>query len=470
MSALASGQRSAGTARVPGSFRDPAGFLFYRDGVLYRQVDRSHAAAYEEAKSSGLYDSLVGSGRLIPHDEVDVPGAEPERAHRVLRPEKVAFISYPYEWCFGQLRDAALLTLDVQHAALDHGMSLRDASAYNVQFHRGRPVLIDTLSFEPLAGGRPWVAYRQFCQHFLAPLALMSLVDVRLAALLRSHLDGIPLDLAARLLPGRTKLRGGLLLHLHQHARSQQRHAETGASRASTGGSFGLQAFRGLVDSLRKTVARLDVQPEGSTWVDYYRGDSYTDEALAQKERVVAELVDRRRPGTVWDLGANTGRFARLAAERGASALAVEGDPVAVEAGWRHEADAPTGRLLHLVTDLANPAPALGWGHAERESLTARGPADLVLALALVHHLAIAGNVPLERIAAWFAELGRDLLVEFVPKRDPKVQVLLASREDVFERYSPAGFEAAFGSFLTLVERFEIGGSQRTLYHYRREV
>lgn len=454
------------TRTAGGSFRDPAGFVFTHEDTLYRHVTPQGEPFYRALMDSGLSPHLVERGLLIAHREVEVktsPGAV-----AVLQPERVPFVSFPYEWCFSQLKAAALATLDIQAAAMEHGCSLRDASAYNIQFVGTRPLLIDTLSFEPLPQGRPWVAYRQFCQHFLAPLALMSLVDVRLAGLLRTHLDGLPLNLAARLLPGRSKLRGGLLLHLHQHARSQQRHAGTGASQDSTGGKFSQQALQGLIESLRKTVARLDVQPEGSTWVNYYAGDSYTEDALAHKERLVASVLDERQPKTVWDLGANTGRYARLAAERGATALAIEGDPVAVEAGWRHEADAPTGRMLHLVADLGNPSPALGWAHAERESLTQRGPADLVLALALVHHLAIAGNVPLGRVAAWFAELSREVLVEFVPKSDPKVEGLLASREDVFADYSPAGFESAFDAHFTRVDRFDIPGSDRALYHYRR--
>ena len=213
---------------VPGSFRDPRGFLFHREGVLYRHVDASAAADYDLFESSGLRASLHDAGLLIPHE--DDPALAAERgAARVLRPEVVPFISYPYEWSFSQLRDAALLTLRLQSTAMDHGMSLRDASAYNVQFHRGRPLLIDTLSFERAAEGTPWVAYRQFCQHFLAPLALMSYRDVRLGLMLRDHLDGVPLDLAASLLPRRAQARPPLQLHLFLHAKSQRRHAADGA-------------------------------------------------------------------------------------------------------------------------------------------------------------------------------------------------------------------------------------------------
>jgi hypothetical protein len=217
--------RMQNNERLAASFRDPSGFLFTRDGVLYRQVNQSYAGHYRKIMDTGLYEQLVKAKKLIPHEEVDVQPAAPEIADRVLRPERVGFISYPYEWSFSQLKDAALLTLSIQKIALAREQSLKDASAYNIQFHQGRPVLIDTLSFEPYEEGSPWIAYRQFCQHFLAPLALMAFTDVRLNQLLRVYIDGIPLDLAASLLPVRTRFNPGLLMHLHLHAGAQKKYA-----------------------------------------------------------------------------------------------------------------------------------------------------------------------------------------------------------------------------------------------------
>src|SRR5687768_6819073 len=190
--------------RVDGSFRDPGCFLFRRDGTLYRQVNASARNDFEALSSSGLYQDLTERGLLVPHRQVDLSLADDPDAIAVIAPEPIAFVSYPYEWCFGQLRDAALLTLEAQLRALERGMVLRDASAYNVQFRDAHPVFIDTLSFGRYVEGEPWVAYRQFCEHFLAPLALMSATDVRCAQLLRHYLDGIPLDLASALLPTRS--------------------------------------------------------------------------------------------------------------------------------------------------------------------------------------------------------------------------------------------------------------------------
>lgn len=461
-------EASSRTSPLGGSFRDPSGFLYERDGVLLRQVHRSFADEYDAVVASGLYEALFEAGLLVRHEEVDLGlAADPARAHRVLRPERLGFISYPYEWCPGQRRDAALATLRIQDLALDHGMSLRDATAFNVQFVRGRPVLIDSLSFGRRVEGEPWVAYQQFCRHFLAPLALETIVDVRLGALLRTDVDGVPLDLASNVLPGRTKLSPGLMTHIHMQARSQ-RDTEVDPDAQQRKVAFSDRAMRGLVDGLRGLVGKLTWDSGHTTWSDYYaEAGHYSDAAMQDKVAGVEAFLDDVRPSTVWDLGANTGRFSQLAVDRGASVLAFDIDHGAVEAAWREVAG--SGRdLLPLVLDLANPSPGVGWANAERDALIDRGPADAVLALALVHHLAIGNNVPLDRIVAHLLQLGRDVLVEFVPKDDPKVRVLLATRQDVFADHTVEVFEAAAERHGEIVSRRPVRDSGRVLYHLRR--
>ena len=242
-------------ARLPGSFRDPAGFMFQRGGTLFRQVNRSYEATFATLMDSGLYARLVEDGLLIPHETVDLDLAPAPEAAAVVRPAQLKFVSYPFEWSFSQLKAAALATLHVQRRALDYGLSLKDASARNIQLHEGRPRLIDTLSFERYEPGFPWVGYRQFCQHLLAPLAVMAYTDVRLGALLQSHLDGVPLDLASRLLPWRSRLRPGLLMHLHLHSRAQARAATSTRKRADLAGRMSRRRLDALLESLESAVA-----------------------------------------------------------------------------------------------------------------------------------------------------------------------------------------------------------------------
>jgi hypothetical protein len=457
---------------VSSSFRDPSGFVFTRDGILYRQVNTPYRDHYDLLIGSGLYQALVEAGLLVPHEEAELSLAPTEDAYRVLRPERIPFVSYPYEWCFGQLKDAALATLRIQRMAMDHGMSLRDGSAFNIQFRAGTPVLIDTLSFERLREGSPWVAYRQFCQHFLAPLALASYRDVRLMQLARVHIDGLPLDLAAGLLPFRARLRLPLLLHVFLHARSQLRHQADAVGVASgrerRARPFTVKAFHGLIDSLERGVAKLKWRPGSSAWAGYYaEAESYSPEAMDHKQHLVAEFLDRADGHSAWDLGANTGLFSRMARARGYHTVAFDLDPAAVEANYGQVVRDGESDLLPLVMDLVNPSPGIGWENRERQSLSQRGPTDLVLALALVHHLAIGNNVPLERLAFFFHELCTWLIIEFVPKSDPKVQGLLAVREDVFPRYTQDGFERAFEERFDIQASEQIKDSDRVLYLMR---
>lgn len=452
---------------LPASFRDPAGFLFTLDSVLYRQVNQSYRNNFDHLLNSGLYERLVKSRALVAHQPAaGIPSPAPELAYQIIQPERIPFISYPYEWSFSQLKDAALLTLSIQKKALDAGMALKDASAYNIQFRGSRPVLIDTLSFEIYVEGQPWVAYRQFCQHFLAPLALMALSDVRLNQLSRVYIDGVPLDLAARLLPWQSRLNFGLGMHIHTHAGAQKRYAGEAvrASNAAAGRNMSKMALLGLIDNLENTIRKLDWKPQGTEWGDYYTATNYTTEGFEQKRELVRTFLARIQPRTVWDLGANTAEFSQLAAEQGAYTIAWDIDPAAVEKAYRAAKKAKSAALLPLVQDLTNPSPALGWHHQERMSLSERAPVDVVLALALVHHLAISNNLPLSSLAAMFAQTSRWLIIEFVPKEDSQVQRLLASREDIFPAYHRTGFEDAFRQYFTIHEAVDIPSTRRTLY------
>lgn len=446
---------------VPASFRDPDGFLFRREGRLYRQINSSYLADYRGLMDSGLYQELTESGLLIPHEETAEPMASPE-ASMVVRPETIKFISYPYEWSFSQLQDAALTTMSIEKKALAHGMSLKDASAYNIQFRGCRPVMIDTLSFERYREGEPWVAYRQFCQHFLAPLALMSHTDIRLGQLLRVYIDGVPLDLASRLLPGKTKLALGLATHIHLHAQAQRKYSDKPAKPA--GGKMSRMAFLGLINNLESTTRKLEWKPEGTEWGDYYTATNYSDASLEHKTQLVAEYLEKASPKTVWDLGANTGRFSRIAAERGIPTIAFDIDPAAVELNYLDCRKRDEKSMLPLLSDLTNPSPAIGWQNRERQSLIERGPCDTALALALVHHLAIGNNLPFDRIADFLAGICRTLIIEFVPKTDSQVQRLLATREDIFPGYNREGFEPAFSARFAILASTPVKGCERTLY------
>jgi hypothetical protein len=450
------------------SFRDPAGFVYLHEGDLRRQVNSVYRAHYDRLFTSGLYDELVRHRLLVAHEELEADPSAPPLAYKVIRPERVDFISYPYEWCFSQYQDAAMLALEVERRALARGMTLKDSSAYNVQFRAGRPILIDTLSFEIHKEGEPWGGYRQFCEHFLAPLALMSLVDHRLNQLCRANIDGIPLDLAARLLPRRTHLRFGLNLHVHLHALLQRSRSAAKDATEAARGRVSTTARLGLIDSLSATVSRLKWRPRNLGWASYYKESPYSPEEFHRKTRLVAEFLDRIGPRRVWDLGANTGAFSELASSRGFPTISLDFDPACVEriylqAKQRHETN-----LLPLLLDFLNPSPPSGWLNQERASIFERGKPDLVLALALIHHLAFSGNQPLENLAEFFDRLTPWLVIEFVPETDPEVIALRARRRGIHHAFDRDHFEKCFGRHFTMILAEPLSEGGRIVYLMRR--
>lgn len=451
-----------GSGNIPSSFRDPSGFLFLQDGKIYRQINTIYQEDYQKLIGSGLYKELVDDGFLIPHEEVKVECPKPDDAFKIIQPEQLSFISYPYEWSFSQLKDAALTTLQIQKKALEHGMSLKDCSAYNIQFQKGRPIFIDSLSFEIYREGQPWVAYRQFCQHFLAPLALMSFTDIRLNQLAHTYIDGIPLDLASSLLPLKTKLRFSLLSHIHLHARSQKRYADKPV--AMNDRRLSNMALRGLVDNLESSIRKLKWRHQDTEWADYYEDTNYSSDALKHKQELVANFIEEIRPKNVWDLGANIGLFSRIASQKGIPTISFDIDPASVEKNYLKCVNNGSSSTLPLLIDLTNPSPAIGWRNEERMSLLERGPADTALALALIHHLAISNNLPLDMIAEFFGQICNSLIIEFVPKDDSQVQRLLRTREDIFPNYTREVFELEFEKFFMIRQQVNIRDSKRILY------
>lgn len=447
--------------QIKASFRDPSGFIFKKDGVVYRQINKAYQKEYDLLISSGLFEKLTKEGLLINHEEVSGYRDNPE-AYKIIKPEQIPFISYPYEWSFSQLKDAATATLKIQEIALEHGMSLKDSSAYNIQFYKGKPVFIDTLSFEIYKEGTPWVGYRQFCQHFLAPLALMAHKDLRFGLLSQIHIDGIPLDFAANILPTKTKFSMGLGTHLHLHSRSQTKKAETNIKEAKRSLSLGRQLA--ILDNLKSTVKSLKLPKQKTVWQDYYDNTNYTSKATKEKQEIISDWIKKIKPKTLWDAGANDGTFSQLASTQKIFTVATDFDHLAVENAYLKTKERKDIFLLPLIIDMTTPSPAIGWENLERDSFLKRSSFDLTLCLALIHHLAIANNLPLAFIAELLSKHTEKLIIEFVPKEDSNTQKLLASREDIFPNYNEKSFEEEFSAYFKILDKRKISQSHRTLY------
>ena len=446
---------------IPSSFRDPAGFVFRQEGVIKRLVMEYGRLDHQLFLSSGLEERLVRQGLIVEHRSEAVPGTKRDGIFSILVPRQIPFISYPYEWSFDELKDAALLTLQVQEEALACGMSLKDATAFNVQFVGAKPIFIDLLSFEPDDGG-PWVAYEQFCRHFLGPLLLMHHRDATANRFLRTDLDGFPIGLVSRLLPWRTWLSPDTLVNVHLHARSLVR--DRGTAKGGAGSKkAGLK--KNLLASLRSAVEGLRAPRAQGVWADYStHRPHYTDDALDMKQRLVGDVLHSRQPKLVFDLGANNGIYSQLAAHTGCYCVAFDSDAGCVNHHYLSAKARASEVVLPLVMNFENPSPSAGFHLEERSSLADRGPADLALVLALVHHLRLTVRVPFVRIASFLAGLANSALIEFVPLSDPMAQLLLRGRTGGMEDYTLTGFLEAFERYFVLSHQADLPGTSRSLW------
>jgi len=455
----------------PGSFRDRNGRVVRHGDGVYRVLSPPALAEWDALAATGFFRRFADEGRIVvtrrlaPDEEPTLPDRDCWAA--VLRHDVVPFVSYPYEWCFGMLRDAALLQLDLLLAALDEDFVLKDASPYNVLWIGTEPVFIDVASFERLAPGAPWTGYRQFCELTLYPLLLQAYRGVAFQPWLRGSIDGISAADASRLFSLRDRLRPGVLAHVVLQARAQARFAVAGVDvrRDLARAGFHTALIVANVRRLRKLVGRLAWTPATSAWSEYQTASPYSVEDREAKERFVRDVAGTRRRRLAWDLGANTGHFSRLVAPHADCVVALDGDHVAVERMYTALRADGQRTIVPLVMDLASPSPGLGWRNAERATLAERGRPDLVLALALLHHLVITGNVPLPEALDWLAGLGDELVIEFVGRDDPMVETLLRNKTERYEDYDPALLERCLSARGRIVRRERLPGGTRTLYH-----
>jgi hypothetical protein len=451
------------------SFRDNAGFVFYCDGIAYRRINIAYRETWEQLMNSGLYERLIAEGLLIPHEIVDVKEYWDESAFLTIKPRQIPFIVYPFEWSFSQLKDAALATLKILERAFEYEMTLRDASAYNIQFIDGKPLLIDTLSLGIYREGEPWGAYGQFCRHFLGPLSLTVFCGSDLTRSLQKHaLDGIDLALVSRLLPLKTRFFFGLGMHIHLHSKKIKDSAITKAITIKRNTVFSEAAFQGLFSNLTSCIKKLRSNGHASEWSEYYDEFSYSLEAFTAKKNKVSEfLIASRQASTmVFDIGANNGEFSRIAAEIGYLVISADSDGKAIEQNYQITKSCGEKLIIPCIADIVNPSPALGWENQERTSFIerVRNKNPIVLALAIIHHMVIGNNISINQAARFFSSLGPVLIIEYISKQDQQTQRLLVVREDIFTDYNQMEFEKTFSLYFLIKTIFPIPGTERVLY------
>lgn len=444
----------------PGSFRDPASRVLHLDGAVYRTMSDTGLADWRALSSNPAFDRWVDGGRLIATREVEVDDTA------LLEHDRIPFWSYPYEWSFSMLKAAAALQLSLIREALESGLTLKDATPYNIQFRGTTPVFVDIGSFTPYEEGEPWLGYRQFCRQFLYPLLIRAQADVPFQPFLRGSLDGIDASTARQMLKGRRTLAPGVLADVALQARAERSMTESNRNVRSELSKAGFDAnlILGNVRRLEKVIDKTTWEPGESTWSDY-ASCGHVATQRGPKEQFVKRVAGARHRRLIWDLGANDAHFSMAVAGLADTVVAVDGDEETIENVYRKlRSDGPEN-VLPLVTNLADPSPGLGWRGSERRTLEDRGHPDLVLVLAVVHHLVIGSNLPLGSVVDWLHSLDTDVVFEWVPLDDPMSQKLTANKRaiEVHADYTEQHLRRYLADRFEIIEEVPLEG--RRLFH-----
>lgn len=456
----------------PGSFRDPNGRVFYFRDSIYRGLDEKAFLGWKKLLSTNLFPHFMAAGKLVGTTQIDptgegIPLNIIQGWAAVLKHRTIPFVSYPYEWSFSMLKNAALLHLELLLAALDEDMILKDSSAFNIQWLGTAPVFIDIPSFETLHPGEPWVGYKQFCELFLYPLFLQAYKDVAFHPWVRGNIDGIAPEQFNNLMSVRDLLRPGIFSNVFLQAKVQNRYgaANREIKVELQKACFEKKLIEANVKRIQKLVQSLEWKRSNSEWSNYAITNSYSDSDHCKKAKFVQEITTLRRWELVWDIGCNTGTFSKIAAENADYVVAMDSDHLAIDHLYRSLCKGGVKNVLPLVANIADASPNLGWRGLERKSLVGRGTPELTLCLALIHHIVIGANIPLQEFVQWLASLNTSLVIEFVTKDDVMVKKLLCNKEDHYKNYDIKTFEKLLTSFFKLTRRVVLESQTRILYY-----
>jgi len=460
---------SSETTVNAGSFRDRDGRVYHFQDRVFRGLSAQALDNYRQLSEKPFYQKLAKNGdvigtRELTEEENPLPDDVKSGWEGFLEHDQVPVISYAYEWTFSMLKDAARLQLHLVERAISNGFTLKDATPYNIQFIDRKPVFIDIPSFEPLKQGEPWAGYRQFCEMFLFPLLLQAYKGCNFQPFMRAAINGIDVQTAAALFGFRDRFRKGVMSHVWLQSKLDRRYGGSSENVRSSLKSAGFNKELILVNvrKLQKLINKLDWEAAGSEWGDYAEFHNYSDDDHQRKEDFIRNAIKAERPETTWDIGCNTGQFSRIAAALCDQVVATDIDHVAVERLYRDK-ETPNN-ILPLVQNLADPSPNWGWRNRERSDLQSRSKPDLVLCLALIHHVVISANIPLPEFIGWLAGLTDKLVIEYVSRKDDKVQTLLRNKEDKYRDYSREALESELERHFDIRRKEDVNEGDRTLY------
>ncbi|MAB48032.1 MAG: nodulation protein NoeA [Flavobacteriaceae bacterium] len=450
------------------SFRDPSGYVYIENNEVKRIINPIYFNQYNALSESGFFDKLFKNELLIPHQEV-----LNSEEKVIIKAEKIPFVTYPYEWSFNMYKEAALLTLKLQKYCLENGFSLKDASAFNVTFYKGKAIFIDTLSFDFYVEDTPWRAYKQFITHFFGPLVLAHFHGADQLKLLSNFIDGIPVKMISSMLPTRTKLSPLLYSNIHLLAKLEDKHNEDYKNESKVA-KLSKMGQLNIIESLYSYIKKLELK-EKSEWGNYYDKTNYSDDAFVEKSSIINSWVKQIKPKNLIDVGGNDGTFVRKLDVTIDTALVGDIDNNAVDFNYKTMKHNREKFMLPFLLDVLNPSPAIGLNNKERDAFINRikdfAP-DITLALAVIHHISLTGNVPFDRSAEFFTGFSKYLIIEFPKRNDSWVQRLLNNKadfKDYFSHYNIDNFENSYTKVFDIVERKSIANSERVLYLLKRK-
>jgi len=464
---------SDGVEAETGSFRDRNNRVYYVEGTVVRGISQNALDNWGKIIEAPFFQKLLRQGAVVPTSLLDNTGKFATAVLKngwagVLKHDRIPFITYPYEWTFGMLKDAALLHLDILEEAFEAGWALKDATAYNIQWQGVKPTFIDVTSFEPWKEGEPWIGYRQFCMMFLIPLVLKSYRDIDYIPLLRSDLEGIDPIEAIKYFPVTSFLKKGVFTNIYLHSKMQKAFSD-GTPSKNDGSkrriSHSKAMIVGTILGLRSTVKKLSLRNAPTTWGTYDENHSYDDVSYQQKKDFILKYISRKRWPQVWDIGCNTGTFSRLCSSHADMVLSIDGDHLAIEKLYQQQKSERESNILPLIMNLANISPAHGWQGRERKSLEERGTPDFLLCLALIHHMVISANIPLQYFINWIRGLDSAVVLEFVGPEDEMTQHILKNKVNQYAEYTQENFETIVAGMFTIVESIPLKGGLRMLYY-----
>lgn len=461
-----------------GSFRDRNNRVFDDGSHILRGISSAVLENWVSLSQQPFFQKLVRQGKVVPTELSDATDGLPKSWAAYMAHDRIPFISYPYEWSFGMLRDAALLHLEILQAAIPAGWTLKDATAYNVQFVGSQSVFIDIPSFEPYVKGSPWVGYRQFCMMFLYPLMLRAYRGIDYLPLLRGNLEGIDPQTANQILSGASKFRKGVFGHVYLHSKMQQRHAgqdldqakvltETVSQRPTERKQLrhSEAMVLGTIDGLRRTVEKLSTPESRTTWGNYDTDHSYAEDSFSAKKAFVEAVVSSRRRKLAWDIGCNTGTFSTIAAQNTDYVVAIDGDAKAIERLFQSQRSKSARNILPLVMNLGNVSPNHGWRGQERKALDQRGKPELILCLALIHHIVISANIPAREFIGWLRDFDAEVVLEWVGPDDAMTQMLLRNRVNQYQELEESNFTKIVAEQFDIVASKPLKGGVRKIFH-----